>query len=229
MMALAPEALREALIETFRGKIPIRPLQGCLREAVSNASEDLAGEYVFLSDGKSVIVPSFMYYLLADEVIFRESGELLEGDWYRKASGRKGFADAPILSTKEEEKRKAPVCENLSFVVRKQAFRRVLQDGSPGPDTVSGIASDVWEACSKTRIYRTAVVRFARETCGETHNLSIVTRKLKESLAIKPWLRPLLATRVGSRLLATVVQTYYRAPVRLQRVLLGMYKTVGGR
>jgi hypothetical protein len=44
VIALAPETLSERLAQSLPGKIPIRPLQGSLREAVSKASEDLAGE-----------------------------------------------------------------------------------------------------------------------------------------------------------------------------------------
>jgi len=44
------------------------------------------------------------------------------GDWYVKAPGRRGIVDSPILPAAQEEQRKANVCENLSFVVSREAF-----------------------------------------------------------------------------------------------------------
>lgn len=226
IVAVAPEKFRERLSASFPANLHVAPLQGSLRETLSKVVEDLNAEYVFLSDGKSVPIPSFLYYLMADAESLHARGELIEGDWYGKVVGKKGLIDSPILPAGEREKRRAYACENLCFAVEKQAFQKVVKGPRTGADTPAGIAADLWDSCSRVRIYRTVVERFGREPSKETYNLSLVTRKIKEASATKKWLRPLLESRAGSRLLAMLVQTYYRLPSSLQRAVLKAYKTL---
>ncbi|HTY23957.1 MAG TPA: glycosyltransferase family 1 protein [Desulfomonilaceae bacterium] len=225
-IVIAHEHVGNLITPLLGGWVKITPLRETIRAAVSGILQELDGEYVFLSEGKSVPLQSFIYYLMvqAHEVSFREKGELLHGEWYIRAPGRKRLADAPVTPEGDEEKRKASVCENLAFVVQREAFRRVLRRPPKNPDTLFGIASELWDQCSKTRIYRTVDLRFVKGAYD--YNLSIVSRKLKFRIATKPWLRRLLDTRAGNRLLSIMVQTYYRVPAKIQRGIVKIYNII---
>jgi len=224
IIAIAPARFGNFLAESLGERVRIAPSGASIRAAVSGILPEIDGEFVFLSDGKSVPLASFIYYLMVHDDSLRERGQLLHGDWYIRAPGKSRIADSPVIPDRDEEKRKACVCENLSFVVQREAFQRILKGTSGRPDLLFEIASELWDQCSRAKIYRTVDLRFVKGAYD--YNVSIVSRKLKSRFSTKPWLRRLMDTRVGNRLLSVMVRTYYRAPVEVQRGMVKIYKII---
>ena len=130
-------------------------------EALALIAEKASGMYVALSDGEKIPHSSFVHCLTNSSGIGSTTAQLLHGYTYCKSSGKGVIRDAPGAPALGEAEAKSYCLDNLSFVVRREAFRDVIRRRLESFPSMAALFSDLWERCSKERIYRIINFRLA--------------------------------------------------------------------
>ena len=124
------------------------------REALGLIADKASGTYVALSDGEKIPHSSFVRWLMDSFGTGSTAAQLLHGYAYCKYS-RKGIVrDAPGAPALGDAEAKSYCLDNLSFVVRREAFQDIIRKRAEGFPSIDNFFSDLWETCSKERVYR---------------------------------------------------------------------------
>lgn len=123
-------------------------------EALVLIADKASGTYVALSDGEEIPHSSFVRCLTDRFGIGSATAQLLHGYTYYK-SFRKGIIrDAPGAPALGDAEARRYCLDNLSFVVRREAFQDIIRQRLGGFPSLDSLFSDLWERCSKERVYR---------------------------------------------------------------------------
>jgi glycosyltransferase involved in cell wall biosynthesis len=124
------------------------------REALVLIADKASGTYVALSDGEKIPRSSFVDCLTDGLKIGSSDAQLIHGYTYCKYS-RKGIVrDAPGAPALGDAEARSYCLDNLSFVVRREAFQDVIWRRPEGFPSMDRFFPDLWERCSRERVYR---------------------------------------------------------------------------
>ena len=128
-------------------------------EALVLIADKASGTYVALSDGEKIPHSSFVRYLTDCFGISSTSAQLLHGYAYYKWSRKGIIRDAPGAPALGDAETRRYCRDNLSFVVRREAFQDIIRRRLEGFPSMDNHFPDLWERCSKQRVFRIVNIR----------------------------------------------------------------------
>lgn len=121
--------------------------------SMQKVSLNVKGEYIVFSDELGLPQTSILNYLTAHESQTDGASEFLDGDAYVKDIITGSLSDEAIKPELEDEERKNVTLANLSFVVRSDAFQRVLCQSGDSLASLAELGSALWDSTSRRKIY----------------------------------------------------------------------------
>ena len=147
-------------------------------EALVLIADKASGTYVALSDGEKIPHSSFVRYLTDCFGIGSTTAQLLYGYTYCKCSKKGIIRDAPGAPALGDAETMRYCRDNLSFVVRREAFQDIIRQRLEGFPSMDNLFPDLWERCSKQRVYRIANFRLLPLRKVYESDFSRILRKL---------------------------------------------------
>jgi glycosyltransferase involved in cell wall biosynthesis len=198
-------------------------------EALLLISANAAGNYIALSDGKSIPYASFVRYLTETYSISPTSAQLLHGYTYCKAPRTGIIRDAPGAPALANAEIEGYCRDNLSFVVRQHTFQAVIRQRLDNFSSMDSVFSDLWRLCSRQRVYRITNFRLSRSTKTLGFNVSRILGKLRSRFGAHTAVGKILRSRFAEPIVTFAFRLYTRLPSPFRialrkasfRVLLG--------
>ncbi len=225
VIAIIPGALKLQMDKMLDGTVETIELEADLPTAIHEVSNRVRGRYVFLSNGRSVILPAFLYYLMVFEGSPETSAEMLDGDSFLSNSAG-NIRDAVVPFGLDDEKRKTYCCSNLSFVIRSDAFRVAQPNTLQKSDSLSELAFRLWDLCFRKRVYKIVNIHF-EENLENKHWKVVgamvrIHRRFSANGPIESWLR----IRIVRSFLYSTLLLYYSLPAWLRLPIHRGFKRV---
>jgi glycosyltransferase involved in cell wall biosynthesis len=185
-----------------------------LHEAFRKIAESASGEWLFFSDGKSVILESFIRHLEQGRSEDMRPVELLFGDCYFRFAGSASVESTTTIVGLSAEDMASYYAGNFAFVVVRQAFERTIEQSAPDFTFLGRLCRQLWETCTRERVYKPVSLRMEWDRFYGKH----LSESLQTRFASRPTIRRMLESRFGSLVLLTIIELYSRMPVRIRKV-----------
>ncbi len=183
------------------------------REAFRRIRASASGEWLFFSDGKSVILESFIRYLEEGCQGETLSAGLLYGDCYFRFTKESSVESTVTIVGLSPEDLPKYYAGTFAFVVRKEAFDRTIEKSGMDIASLGDLCRQLWNGCARERIYRPVGLRMQWDRFyGKVFADNLRMRFEEISL-----LGPVAKSEFGRDALTRVLDLYGRMPLKIRK------------
>lgn len=216
VIAIVPITLESQLARIFNGRVETVVSGDTLSEAISEATGRVKGRYVFLSSGRSIMLPAFLYYLLACDGTTQTAVDLLDGDSFLMDTSTGTIRDVAVPLGLDDENRKPYSCSNLSFVFRAHVFGQTHGDSFKDCNSLPEVATKLWDLCSRERVYKIVNILFEDNTESKDFKISGAMARIDRRLASRANIAHWMQKGMLRSSLYSMLFLYYSMPLRFR-------------
>jgi glycosyltransferase involved in cell wall biosynthesis len=218
----------EIASETPLERVTAIPYRSNPLEAFRRIGASASGEWLFFSDGKSVILDSFVQYLEERGQGKARLAELLFGDCHFRFTETSAVESTVTIVGLSPEDLWKYYAGNFAFVVRKEAFSRTIEESGTKVNSLGDLCRQLWDVCVSGRVHRPVALRMEWDRFyGKVLADNVRMRFGQTSL-----LGPVTESEFGRNALTGVFDFYGRMPLKIRKKaakLLKMFVQVGRR
>ncbi|MDA8408339.1 MAG: glycosyltransferase family 1 protein [Deltaproteobacteria bacterium] len=161
LIVVGPGDVIQGVRPALSGAIQIIVSPTTFQDSMQQVLSNVKGEYIVFSDEVGLPETSLLNYLTIHRYGEVGAAEFLDGHAYVKDIITGSLSDKAIRPELEDDERKAVTLANLSFVVRSDAFQRVLCQSGDRLTTLAELGAALWDSTSRRRIYRIVTCRLS--------------------------------------------------------------------
>ena len=182
-------------------------------EAFRQVGASACGKWLFFSDGKSLVLDSFIQYLEQGGQGETLSAELLFGDCYfRFTETAAPESTVTIVGLSPEDLWKY-YAGNFAFVVRKEAFDRTIGNSAATIDSLGDLCRQLWDGCIRKRVYQPVAVRME----SDRFYGKVLANNVRMRIGRTSLLGQVTDSEFGRNVLTGVFSLYGRMPLKVRK------------
>ena len=184
-----------------------------LHEAFRKISESACGEWLFFSDGKSLILDSFLRDLEERGQMETLSADLFFGDCYFQFTKSSPVESTVTIVELPPEDLSNYYAGNFAFVVRKEAFDRIIEKSRTDIPFLGDLCRQLWKSCTKDRVFRPVALRMQ----WDRFYGKVLADNLLMRFGQRSFLGRIAQSEFGRGALTRILDLYGRIPLKVRK------------
>ncbi|MGC8605381.1 MAG: glycosyltransferase family 4 protein, partial [Desulfomonilaceae bacterium] len=161
LIVVGPGDVLQRLRPALSSAIQVIVSSTAFQDSMRQVSLNVKGEYIVFSDEAGLPETALLSYLTTHRYGELDGAEFLDGHAYVKDIITGKLSDEAIKPELADDERKVITLNNLAFVVRSDAFQRVLRQSGDRLTSLAELGAALWDSTPRRRIYRIVTCRLS--------------------------------------------------------------------